>query len=128
MAPAMVIINCDIEFITDKSECIGICIDISSDIEKCISALEAIITRKINSLYLCYGKSKQIIRVQIGEKNIFMKETYDLHLSFADIEIIKHLLLDVFLNNGFPGYHYDVDVKNGIYDMQVSFIMQHPYL
>lgn len=117
-------INCDFEFITYKLKCIGIWIDLSNSIERCISALEAITTKKANSLYLYSEKSKKPIRISMGEKNICLEESYDLILPSSDIEVIKCLLLDVFLNNGFPGYHYDLDITNKNYDVQISFVLQ----
>ncbi|MBQ8420038.1 MAG: hypothetical protein IJY37_06780 [Clostridia bacterium] len=117
----MIKINCDFELIYCESECVGMVFDLSDVVQKCICSLDAILENKTKQILLEDNKQKKYVLLDIGEKNFRHEQEAKLSLPRAEWEIIRNLLLDVFIGAGFSGYHYDLAVSN---DMELTFLMQ----
>lgn len=125
MAFALVEIDCHIEQLLCDDAYIGINIDLSSVIEKSISSLDALIERKVNHIVLFDSTKSHIVVLSVGKiRYEVIKNRIELSLPSSEVDILKGLMLDVFVGKGFLGFHYDIDIPDLKNEFGVSFILQ----
>lgn len=104
--------NVSIDFIMDSEACIGVNIDLSKNTDKAIISFDVLLADKVKSICFYDINKKNRILVYKGRTNIQFGPQIVITLLESDIEIIRNLLLDVSIGQGFNGYHYDIEVFN----------------
>jgi len=108
-----------------ENEYIGIMIDLSDEIEKSISAFDALIDNKIKSITFLDSCTRQQLIISIGEKGYRVcQNKTELALPVNELEIIRGLMLDVFVHNAFDGYHYDFDLVSKEIVVDICIFLQ----
>lgn len=104
-------VNCEasVDYIMDSKVCIGIIIDLTKSIEKAIVLFDILLTEKVKSICFVDTNTKNHIEIFKGDCSVKLGSKVIITLSQNDIEIIRNMMLDVFMGLGFPGYHYDIE-------------------
>ena len=119
------VLKCKIDLLFDKHCLIGISIDLSDDIKTAIVNFDLLIYDKINSISLFDKDRKRTIFIRKGERRIdITDDKINIDISHKELDAIQSMLLDVFINNGFNGYHYDIDFALNAAEIQLSIIFQ----
>ena len=117
-------IKCKFEVVFDGDNIIGLILDLSNSVEISISFIESIILNKINSITLADDGHNSAILIKRGVSEICYYDKIEIHMSETELETLKSMLLDSFLNRGFEGFHLDIDVPSSKGEVQVCFLLQ----
>ena len=120
----MITINCGVEFLYDSGRMIGAEIDVSSVPEIATVVFDCLLEGKLKGILLKGRDKKHSVILCNGNNAICEGNPMEIHLSRSDCEIIRNLLLNVFIGDCFPGYHFDVCLNLNGQETEVCFLLK----
>ena len=112
-----------IECIKDSEVLIGMTVDLTFSTEHSIVMFDALLSGKVESICFFDTTNKVRMLICLGNTSIDLDPNIVITLNKYNIEIIRDMLLDVAIGNGFAGYHFDMELQHDTF-MDICFLMK----
>ena len=112
-----------IERLTIDDRLAAVLIDLSDKPERMTALLDALEAGRVKAFGLTDRAAGDAITLALSDRTAYEADPQTLRLSPDDMDMLKDMLIDVVIGNGFPGYHLDLEAASGKGTVDVTFIM-----
>ena len=102
----------------------GVTLDLSDKPERMIALFDALEMGRLAAFKLTDRTAGDTVTLALSDRTAYGPDPQTVCLSPEDMEMVKCMLVDVCIGNGFPGYHVDLEAASGTGTMDVTFIMR----
>lgn len=113
---------CLIDVVYDYTDIIGISINVANNLLKALVAFDALALQKSSGIKFIDIEKQSSFNIKCSEQLLWIQNDFTIYMPYEKIEIMRAMILDVLMGNGFPGYHFDIDLNTT--GTQLSFVFQ----